>query len=117
MTTSETPPSQPESLDLDYDLWQGQFEFVGPSYNNSIDFTKSKRLEDLYINQGVPKYQPILNDESRQLSLHADSDSSSSENMHLNYLSENKMYKCPINIGYTTELRENHSGKVCLFYI
>lgn len=127
MTTSKTPSSQPESLDLDYDLWQGQFEFVGPSYNINKDLTKSQ------IKQGVLTNPQILNDDSKHfLSLHADSNNSSTdffrqhiqssneelENMHPYYLSENEILKCPINnIGYTTEIRENHSGKVCFFYI
>lgn len=65
MTTSEAP-SQPESLDLDYDDWEGQFEFVGSSNNNSA---KCVNDDDLNLSVYVPSKQPILFDEETFLSL------------------------------------------------
>lgn len=65
MTTSEAP-SQPESLDLDYDDWEGQFEFVGSSSNNSA---KCANDDDLNLSVYVPSKQPILFDEETFLSL------------------------------------------------
>ncbi|XP_035893185.1 rab11 family-interacting protein 4B isoform X2 [Anopheles stephensi] len=87
--TSATTPSstsQPDSLDLDYDMWQGQFEFVGPtvvvpinalngssSTSTSLDKqsrTSSSSLEDLRLNGYIPPDQPVLIDEETFLSLH-----------------------------------------------
>ncbi|KFB44175.1 AGAP010445-PA-like protein [Anopheles sinensis] len=83
--TSATTPSstsQPDSLDLDYDMWQGQFEFVGPSIPinsaasvgcSSLDKqsrTSSSSLEDLRLNGYIPPDQPVLIDEETFLSLH-----------------------------------------------
>ncbi|XP_040170485.1 rab11 family-interacting protein 4B isoform X1 [Anopheles arabiensis] len=93
--TSATTPSstsQPDSLDLDYDMWQGQFEFVGPtvpinaangncgssSSTGSIGITSldkqsrtsSSSLEDLRLNGYIPPDQPVLIDEETFLSLH-----------------------------------------------
>lgn len=65
MTTSEAP-SQPESLDLDYDDWEGQFEFVGSSNNTSA---KCANDDDLNLSVYVPSKQPILFDEETFLSL------------------------------------------------
>ena len=81
-TTPGTTPSstsQPDSLDLDYDMWQGQFEFVGPlnnSTNSNINEyqtsspTTSSSLEDLRFNNYIPPDQPVLIDEETFLSLH-----------------------------------------------
>lgn len=89
-STAATPvsTSQPDSLDLDYDMWQGQFEFVGPTvpaadpsstttYNaiNSSNLlhasrTASSSLEDLRLNDYIPPDQPVLIDEETFLSLH-----------------------------------------------
>lgn len=93
-STAATPAStsQPDSLDLDYDMWQGQFEFVGPTvpaadpsstttYNaiNSSNLlhpnlhasrTASSSLEDLRLNDYIPPDQPVLIDEETFLSLH-----------------------------------------------
>uniref|UniRef100_A0A182T5M4 Uncharacterized protein n=1 Tax=Anopheles maculatus TaxID=74869 RepID=A0A182T5M4_9DIPT len=95
--TSATTPSstsQPDSLDLDYDMWQGQFEFVGPTVvvpinaingssssssasiigtTTSLDKqsrTSSSSLEDLRLNGYIPPDQPVLIDEETFLSLH-----------------------------------------------
>lgn len=93
--TSATTPSstsQPDSLDLDYDMWQGQFEFVGPTHqmnapgNNGTggggglllgcspldkqSRTSSSSLEDLRLNGYIPPDQPVLIDEETFLSLH-----------------------------------------------
>uniref|UniRef100_A0A182K4P0 Peptidase S1 domain-containing protein n=1 Tax=Anopheles christyi TaxID=43041 RepID=A0A182K4P0_9DIPT len=88
--TSATTPSstsQPDSLDLDYDMWQGQFEFVGPTVpinaangngSSSIGITaldkqsrtSSSSLEDLRLNGYIPPDQPVLIDEETFLSLH-----------------------------------------------
>uniref|UniRef100_A0A182ISD6 Uncharacterized protein n=1 Tax=Anopheles atroparvus TaxID=41427 RepID=A0A182ISD6_ANOAO len=87
--TSATTPSstsQPDSLDLDYDMWQGQFEFVGPTIPMnpagafsgvvgcpSLDKqsrTSSSSLEDLRLNGYIPPDQPVLIDEETFLSLH-----------------------------------------------
>lgn len=67
MTTSEAP-SQPESLDLDYDDWEGQFEFVGSSSNNN-NSAKCANDDDLNLSVYVPSKQPILFDEETFLSL------------------------------------------------
>ncbi|XP_058067168.1 rab11 family-interacting protein 4B isoform X2 [Anopheles bellator] len=78
--TSATTPSstsQPDSLDLDYDMWQGQFEFVGgpapqpggvPAMIGKQSRTSS--LEDLRLNGYIPPDQPVLIDEETFLSLH-----------------------------------------------
>uniref|UniRef100_U5EP68 Putative centrosomal protein nuf n=1 Tax=Corethrella appendiculata TaxID=1370023 RepID=U5EP68_9DIPT len=73
--TSGTTPnstSQPDSLDLDYDMWQGQFEFVGPinNPNKQLSETASSSLEDLRLNEYIPPDQPVLIDEETFLSLH-----------------------------------------------
>lgn len=76
MTTSESA-SQPESLDLDYDMWQGQFEFVGinkSDKNSSQQLKNSDSLEDLNFNLNNNNIQrdyskPILIDEETFLSL------------------------------------------------
>uniref|UniRef100_A0A182Q3U9 FIP-RBD domain-containing protein n=1 Tax=Anopheles farauti TaxID=69004 RepID=A0A182Q3U9_9DIPT len=88
--TSATTPSstsQPDSLDLDYDMWQGQFEFVGPTIpmnvahggsgstigTTSLDKqsrTSASSLEDLRLNGYIPPDQPVLIDEETFLSLH-----------------------------------------------
>ncbi|XP_055705010.1 rab11 family-interacting protein 3 isoform X6 [Phlebotomus papatasi] len=78
MTTPESR-SQPESLDLDYDLWQGQFEFIGPI--NGIN-GRSSSLEDLDLscqNHNYDKNKPILVDEETFLSLHATESPSDSD--------------------------------------
>ncbi|ETN61160.1 blastoderm specific protein 25D [Anopheles darlingi] len=87
-TTPSSTSSQPDSLDLDYDMWQGQFEFVGgpvPQMVNggggsggshgssTIDKqsrTASSSLEDLRLNGYFPPDQPVLIDEETFLSLH-----------------------------------------------
>lgn len=59
--------SEPESLELDYDMWQGQFDFIGggghktPSSDDSLNLC-FERLE--------PTKTPILIDEETFLSLH-----------------------------------------------
>ncbi|GAB0087908.1 Peptidyl-prolyl cis-trans isomerase [Sergentomyia squamirostris] len=77
MTTPESR-SQPESLDLDYDLWQGQFEFIGPLNSNG----RSSSVEDLNLNcstHGYDKNRAILVDEETFLSLHATESSPDTE--------------------------------------
>lgn len=87
-STAATPAStsQPDSLDLDYDMWQGQFEFVGPTvvvpldpttiaishlqHPNQHSRTASSSLEDLRLNDYIPPDQPVLIDEETFLSLH-----------------------------------------------
>lgn len=71
--------SAPESLDLDYDDWEGQFEFVGPS--NSTSTTSISTInrrndsdsgDDLNLSLYVPNsnsQQPVLFDEETFLSL------------------------------------------------
>lgn len=105
MTTSETP-SEPESLDLEYDLWQGQFEFVGSSQNTSKYFIKSQSIEDLNLKDYVlTDEQAILNNKEKVLRLRCsdldDSDSSSE-----------------FSIETTQEYRDDLSGNVgfLLFY-
>ncbi|XP_052861324.1 rab11 family-interacting protein 4B-like isoform X2 [Anopheles cruzii] len=74
--TSATTPSstsQPDSLDLDYDMWQGQFEFVGGPAPQPSAIGKQSRtssLEDLRLNGYIPPDQPVLIDEETFLSLH-----------------------------------------------
>lgn len=85
MTTPSTPTSQPESLD--YDLWEGQFEFVGASHKNNLD-QKSESLEDLNLKGYFTTNQPIFND----------SDNSGPSSIQANqFFNED----------------DNHSGKVC----
>lgn len=86
LATDAPSNSEPESLDsLDFDDWEGQFEFVGNNNNNSNQQTKNSStshttttiiandLEDL--NLTVPQYnetitnRPILIDEETFLSL------------------------------------------------
>ena len=82
-TTSSTP-SQPDSLDLDYDMWQGQFEFVGDNNNNNNnsttnndDINYNKDINDLKLNNNFinnnnnvnNNNQPILIDDETFLSL------------------------------------------------
>ncbi|XP_055600272.1 rab11 family-interacting protein 4B isoform X2 [Uranotaenia lowii] len=83
-TSTATPAStsQPDSLDLDYDMWQGQFEFVGPTVvdpsgpmrvqdsNLISSHTASSSLEDLRLKDYIPPDQPVLIDEETFLSLH-----------------------------------------------
>uniref|UniRef100_A0A2M4BK42 Putative centrosomal protein nuf n=1 Tax=Anopheles marajoara TaxID=58244 RepID=A0A2M4BK42_9DIPT len=90
-TTPSSTSSQPDSLDLDYDMWQGQFEFVGgpvpqvvngggggssgstASHGAPLDKqsrTASSSLEDLRLNGYFPPDQPVLIDEETFLSLH-----------------------------------------------
>ncbi|XP_054731753.1 putative uncharacterized protein DDB_G0286901 isoform X1 [Anastrepha obliqua] len=38
---SSQPASQPDSIDLAYDMWAGQFEFVGPATNTNSSNTSS----------------------------------------------------------------------------
>lgn len=71
MTTSEPhTPSQPDSLDLDYDNWQGQFDFVGTKVDENDENSRSSE-DDLTFEQ--PKqYNPndrIFIDEETFLSL------------------------------------------------
>ncbi|KAL5292241.1 RAB11FIP4.2 family protein [Megaselia abdita] len=69
--------SEPESIDLSYDMWAGQFEFVGPNNNNNVNKNSSLNkstdsLEDLNLgnfNDPVAKNQPILIDQETFLSL------------------------------------------------
>lgn len=69
MTTSETP-SQPDSLELVYDDWEGLFEFVGPiSQTNIATSGNCSSEEDLNLSVYVPSNQPILVDEETFLSL------------------------------------------------
>ncbi|XP_055385892.1 rab11 family-interacting protein 4B isoform X4 [Condylostylus longicornis] len=79
IVSSSEPSSQPNSLDLDYDMWQGQFEFVGnnnknssPSDNRSSQ-VKSNSVKDLNFNLNDLNFSnkhPILIDEETFLSLH-----------------------------------------------
>lgn len=77
MTTSEPhTPSQPDSLDLDYDNWQGQFDFVGSkSSDNAADDNENgsrSSEDDLTFDRPQP-YNPnqrIFIDEETFLSLH-----------------------------------------------
>lgn len=91
MTTPNTPPSQPESLDLYYDLWQGQFEFVGTSHKKSTDITKSESVEDLNLKGYMSTNQPNLND-------------SDNSGPHSGF---------SIQAFQFINEDENHSGKVC----
>lgn len=72
MTTSECgTPSQPDSLDLVYDDWEGLFEFVGPINQTIISSSgHCSSEEDLNLSVYVPSNQPVLVDEETFLSLH-----------------------------------------------
>lgn len=80
-TTAEAiPGSEPESLDsLDYDDWEGQFEFVGNGVNSNSTLKHNHSNgpdDDLNLSQNyVPnsKY-PILVDEETFLSLQSNDD-------------------------------------------
>lgn len=70
--------SEPESIDLSYDMWAGQFEFVGPNNNSNVNKNSSLNkstdsLEDLnlgnYNNGPVAKNQAFLIDQETFLSL------------------------------------------------
>lgn len=122
-STAATPAStsQPDSLDLDYDMWQGQFEFVGPTvpaadptttYNaiNSSNLlhpnlhasrTASSSLEDLRLNDYIPPDQPVLIDEETFLSLHPNDFPPSGPHSGF-YLDE-------YNHGETQQLNNNNS--------
>lgn len=73
-STTTNGSSQPDSLDLemDYDMWQGQFEFSGDSNGDtqSIDSVNRNQSEvpSQYLNHS--NNQPILIDEETFLSLH-----------------------------------------------
>lgn len=72
-TTSEAgTASQPESLDLDYDDWEGQFEFVGPNVIGSTQRNVTSDDDDeLNFNLYSPNgNRPVLVDEETFLSLH-----------------------------------------------
>lgn len=77
MTTSEASISQPESLDLDFDDWEGQFEFVGGTTGQSSaeqQNTSGRRTvlnsdDELNFSSYVPSHQAILIDEETFLSL------------------------------------------------
>lgn len=76
---SSQPASQPDSIDLAYDMWAGQFEFVGPtaavhnsqksSLNNTLTFgdktqdhkQSTDSLEDLNLNFGSQHSQSMTN--------------------------------------------------------
>lgn len=69
--------SEPESIDLSYDMWAGQFEFVGPAHNSNLNTNSSLKkstesLEDLNLGMyhgSIAKNQPFLIDEETFLSL------------------------------------------------
>lgn len=71
-TTSEAgTASQPESLDLDYDDWEGQFEFVGPNVGCAHRNGTSDDDDELNFNLYSPNgNRPVLVDEETFLSLH-----------------------------------------------
>lgn len=126
-STAATPAStsQPDSLDLDYDMWQGQFEFVGPAVPPSLDSsapataayaisssllhpnlhlqsrTASSSLEDLRLNDYIPPDQPVLIDEETFLSLHPNDFPPSGPHSGF-YLDE-------YNHGETQQLNNNNS--------
>lgn len=76
-TLDDTSSSSPESLDLDYDDWEGQFEFVGPSVSQPAsdrNRNSSNQDDDLNLSHFVPQpnhqhQQSVLFDEETFLSL------------------------------------------------
>lgn len=70
--------SEPESLELDYDMWQGQFDFIGPNqpasgvnsrqHNSSTPSSDDSNLNLVFDRLEVTK-TPILIDEETFLSL------------------------------------------------
>lgn len=44
---SSQPASQPDSIDLAYDMWAGQFEFVGPTTSASTASSANKKKSNL----------------------------------------------------------------------
>lgn len=115
MTTSETP-SQPDSLlaDLDYDDWEGLFEFVGPinqtgDDQDNIDFNgASSSDEDLNLSVYVPSNQPILIDEETFLSLQP-SDFESETEPQSGYFIENALHD--INIDTIKNNKDTFNNK------
>lgn len=68
----DTSSSSPESLDLDYDDWEGQFEFVGPSVSHPPNQDPKECDDDLNLSRFVPKLhqqQSVLFDEETFLSM------------------------------------------------
>lgn len=66
--------SEPESLDLDYDMWQGQFEIIGQTSasdrkNDNLETSDDTNL-NLVFQHFDPSKTPILIDEETFLSLH-----------------------------------------------
>ena len=75
------PISEPESLELDYDMWQGQFDFIGPTHNVSTPVMMNGGRQktpvssddsnlNLVFDRLEPSKAPILIDEETFLSLH-----------------------------------------------
>ncbi|XP_013114632.1 rab11 family-interacting protein 4B isoform X2 [Stomoxys calcitrans] len=82
---SSQPASQPDSIDLAYDMWAGQFEFVGPaavtnntqklSLNNTLTFgdksqghkQSSESLEDLNLNFNTNQQQSCMSNSAYSL--------------------------------------------------
>lgn len=71
--------SEPESLELDYDMWQGQFDFIGPTQSTPAIRQKgtsspSSSSDDSNLNLVFERLHttktPILIDEETFLSLH-----------------------------------------------
>ncbi|TDG45598.1 hypothetical protein AWZ03_007968 [Drosophila navojoa] len=52
---SSQPASQPDSIDLAYDMWAGQFEFVGPTVNSAAT-TVNQKLNNNNNNSGNIKF-------------------------------------------------------------
>ncbi|XP_053671292.1 rab11 family-interacting protein 4B [Anopheles nili] len=121
-TTTSSSTSQPDSLDLDYDMWQGQFEFVGPTVpgnaaNNGIigntplekqSRTSSSSLEDLRLNEYIPPDHPVLIDEETFLSLHPN-DFPSSEPQSGFFLDD---YSNVNQIGNTLDMHQLNNNSI-----
>ncbi|XP_073837511.1 rab11 family-interacting protein nuf isoform X2 [Musca autumnalis] len=49
---SSQPASQPDSIDLAYDMWAGQFEFVGPTVTTAINKSQKSSLNNNILTFG-----------------------------------------------------------------
>uniref|UniRef100_T1PC31 Uncharacterized protein n=1 Tax=Musca domestica TaxID=7370 RepID=T1PC31_MUSDO len=50
--SSSQPASQPDSIDLAYDMWAGQFEFVGPTATTAINKSQKSSLNNNILTFG-----------------------------------------------------------------
>lgn len=70
---SSQPASQPDSIDLAYDMWAGQFEFVGPtnqqSNKNSNNNNNNSNLNNNKCRIGAQQNRKLSTDSLEDLNL------------------------------------------------